>query len=117
MPQIARTIQIVARPVGLPKTTNCARVDLPLPAPAAGKVLLQTHRVLLAPPCMAAWRRPAWRADADRAQYLATMPDWLATGAIKAREDVTHGLDQMVPACLAVLEGRNVGKGAVHLAD
>jgi NADPH-dependent curcumin reductase CurA len=30
---------------------------------------------------------------------------------------VTEGLDQMVPAFLAMLEGRNFGKALVHLAD
>ena len=54
---------------------------------------------------------------ADRAEFTATMSQWLATGAIRAREDVTEGLDQMVPAFIAMLEGRNFGKTLVKLAD
>lgn len=41
MPQTARTIQLVARPVGAPKPTDFRIAALPLPDPGAGEVLLQ----------------------------------------------------------------------------
>ncbi len=40
-PQIARTIQLVARPVGAPKPADFRIADLPLPDPGPGEVLLR----------------------------------------------------------------------------
>jgi NADPH-dependent curcumin reductase CurA len=55
--------------------------------------------------------------DADRVEFEATMSGWLAAGAIRYREDVSHGLESMVPAFIGMLEGHNFGKTLVHLAD
>ncbi len=41
MTQIARTIQLVARPVGAPKPSDFRIASLPLPDPAPGEILLQ----------------------------------------------------------------------------
>lgn len=54
---------------------------------------------------------------ADAPEFGAQMAAWLATGAVKYREDVTEGLDQMVAAFIDMLAGRNFGKTLIHLAD
>jgi NADPH-dependent curcumin reductase CurA len=54
---------------------------------------------------------------ADAPAFRAEMADWLASGAVKAREDVTLGLDSMVEAFVGMLQGRNFGKTLVKLAD
>lgn len=54
--------------------------------------------------------------DADTPEFEAAMSAWLAQGAIKYREDISHGLDSMVPAFIGMLEGQNFGKTLVHLA-
>ncbi|MFN5999191.1 MAG: NADP-dependent oxidoreductase [Paracoccaceae bacterium] len=53
---------------------------------------------------------------ADRPAFEAEMSGWLANGSIHHREDVSKGLDSMVPAFIGMLEGRNFGKTLVHLA-
>lgn len=41
MPRISRTIQLVVRPQGLPKTSDFRLAEVPLPDPGPGEVLLQ----------------------------------------------------------------------------
>jgi NADPH-dependent curcumin reductase len=53
----------------------------------------------------------------DTPEFEAAMSEWLAQGAIRYREDVTHGLDSMVGAFIGMLEGRNFGKTLVRLSD
>jgi hypothetical protein len=53
---------------------------------------------------------------ADRPEFEAAMLAWLADGRIRQREDVSEGLDAMVPAFIGMLEGRNFGKTLIHLA-
>ncbi len=52
---------------------------------------------------------------ADRPAFEAEMTTWLASGQITHKEDVTDGLDSMVPAFIGMLEGRNFGKTLVRL--
>lgn len=52
----------------------------------------------------------------DTPEFESAMSAWLAQGAIKYREDVSEGLDSMVPAFIGMLEGKNFGKTLVHLA-
>jgi len=52
-----------------------------------------------------------------RPEFLTAMSGWLASGAISCREDITQGLENMVDAFTAMLEGRNFGKALVKLAD
>ncbi len=54
---------------------------------------------------------------ADRGEFEAAMAGWLATDAVRHREDVAEGLDSMVTAFIGMLEGRNFGKTLVKLAD
>jgi hypothetical protein len=45
------------------------------------------------------------------------MSAWLREGKLKYREDIVRGLENALPALVSVLEGRNVGKQLVQLAD
>ena len=53
--------------------------------------------------------------SADTAEFETAMARWLADGSIRYREDVSQGLDSMVPAFIGMLEGRNFGKTLVRL--
>lgn len=53
--------------------------------------------------------------SADTAEFDAAMARWLAEGAIRYREDTSHGLDSMVAAFIGMLQGRNFGKTLVRL--
>jgi NADPH-dependent curcumin reductase CurA len=50
-------------------------------------------------------------------EFLKTMAPLVASGAIKAREDVVEGLENAVPAFIGLLQGRNFGKLVVRVAD
>ena len=54
--------------------------------------------------------------SADGPEFEAQMAAWLASGAIRYREDVTEGLENMVPAFIAMLQGGNFGKTLVRVA-
>ncbi|MEO8241327.1 MAG: NADP-dependent oxidoreductase [bacterium] len=54
-------------------------------------------------------------ADAD--EFHRKMAHWLASGAVKYREDVTDGLDNMVATFIGMLEGKNFGKTLIKLSD
>jgi NADPH-dependent curcumin reductase CurA len=47
---------------------------------------------------------------AQRNDFLRDMGGWLASGAVKYREDVVEGIDNTVPAFIGLLQGRNFGK-------
>ena len=51
----------------------------------------------------------------DRPAFEAEMSGWLASGQLRHREHISHGLDSMVPAFIGMLEGRNFGKTLVRL--
>ena len=53
----------------------------------------------------------------DLPAFQTRMATWLASGAVRYREDVSHGLNTMVPAFIGLLEGRNFGKALVKVAD
>ena len=53
----------------------------------------------------------------DAPEFYHQMADWLKASDIRYREDVTEGLDQMVPTFIGMLEGRNFGKTLIKLAD
>lgn len=50
-----------------------------------------------------------------RADFVRDMSAWFAAGRIQVREDLSTGLDQVVPAFIGMLEGRNFGKTLVKL--
>lgn len=47
--------------------------------------------------------------------FTRQMSEWLATGAIKVREDVTDGLEHAPAAFIGMLTGANVGKTLVRI--
>lgn len=47
---------------------------------------------------------------AQREDFLRDMGAWVASGAVKYREDVVEGLENTVPAFIGLLQGRNFGK-------
>ncbi|MFE2210885.1 NADP-dependent oxidoreductase [Streptomyces canus] len=55
--------------------------------------------------------------DDLRPEFEQRVADWLRSGTITARETVTDGLDSAAGALLALLDGGNVGKMLVRLAD
>lgn len=53
----------------------------------------------------------------DGPEFHAQMSAWLKTGAVRYREDVTHGLENMVATFIGMLRGQNFGKTLIKLAD
>lgn len=52
-----------------------------------------------------------------RPEFESRVADWLGSGRVTARETVTDGLDSAAQALLALLDGGNVGKMLVRLAE
>ena len=50
-------------------------------------------------------------------EFYTTVPEKLARGEIKYREDVSHGLDKVGDVILAVQKGTNKAKAVIHVAD
>lgn len=50
-------------------------------------------------------------------EFYTTVPEKLAKGEIKYREDVSHGLDKVGDVILAVQKGTNKAKAVIHVAD
>ncbi|MEO8296246.1 MAG: NADP-dependent oxidoreductase [Burkholderiales bacterium] len=50
-----------------------------------------------------------------RADFVRDMGAWYQAGRIRMREDLSHGLEQAVPAFIGMLQGRNFGKTLVKL--
>jgi NADPH-dependent curcumin reductase CurA len=50
-----------------------------------------------------------------RAEFYAAMGPWVASGAVKSRETVTEGLENMPDAFLGLFKGENIGKMLVRL--
>ena len=51
-----------------------------------------------------------------RAEFAETVSGWLRSGDLVVRETVREGLEDAVPAFLALLQGGNTGKMIVRLA-
>lgn len=49
--------------------------------------------------------------------FLRDMGQWVAEGRVRAREHVTEGLENAPDAFMGLLEGRNLGKAIVRVAD
>jgi NADPH-dependent curcumin reductase CurA len=49
------------------------------------------------------------------AEFYAAMGPWVASGAVKSRETVTEGLENMPDAFLGLFKGENIGKMLVRL--
>lgn len=50
-------------------------------------------------------------------EFQRDMSAWVAAGRVKLREDVVAGMENAPAAFIGLLEGRNVGKAVVRLAD
>lgn len=50
-------------------------------------------------------------------EFYDTVPEKLAKGEIKYREEVTHGLDKVGDVILGVQKGTNKAKAVIHVAD
>lgn len=50
-----------------------------------------------------------------RADFERDMGAWYKQGKIMVREDVSHGLEQTIPAFIGMLQGRNFGKTVIQL--
>lgn len=49
--------------------------------------------------------------------FFSTIPEKVASGKIKYREDIYDGLDKVGDGLLCVMQGKNRGKAVVHVAD
>jgi NADPH-dependent curcumin reductase CurA len=54
--------------------------------------------------------------DAERAQALADLQSWVASGQLKVQEDIMHGLESTPKALIGLLAGDNRGKRMVQVA-
>lgn len=52
-----------------------------------------------------------------RSAFLADMTTWLRAGAVKSRETIVEGLEHAPTALIGLLQGENIGKMLVKLAD
>jgi len=52
----------------------------------------------------------------QRPAFLREMGEWVASGAVRHREDVVRGLENAPEAFIGLLEGKNVGKLVIELA-
>jgi NADPH-dependent curcumin reductase CurA len=51
-----------------------------------------------------------------KAEFMAEMSGWLATGKVKYREDITQGIENAPSAFIGMLQGKNFGKKIVRIA-
>lgn len=51
-----------------------------------------------------------------RPQFLSDMGEWVATGAVRYKEDIVDGIDAAPGAFIGLLEGKNFGKLVVRVA-
>ena len=51
-----------------------------------------------------------------KAEFMAEMSGWLATGKVKYREDITQGIENAPSAFIGMLKGKNFGKKIVRIA-
>ena len=52
-----------------------------------------------------------------RDEFLADMRKWIAEGKMKYRETIMEGIEQAPHALIGLLQGENIGKMLVKLAD
>jgi NADPH-dependent curcumin reductase len=50
-------------------------------------------------------------------EFTETMSEWLKSGQVRLETTLYQGFDQIVPAFLAMLEGRNTGKSIIRIAE
>jgi NADPH-dependent curcumin reductase CurA len=50
-------------------------------------------------------------------EFYSTVPQWIANGELKIKEDVTKGLEQAADALVGIFQGKNFGKAVIQIAD
>ncbi len=50
-------------------------------------------------------------------EHLENMQRWLHDGSLKAKLDVTEGIDHAGEALVGMLQGKNFGKAVLHVRD
>jgi NADPH-dependent curcumin reductase CurA len=49
--------------------------------------------------------------------FYSKVPQWIANGEIKIKEDVTKGLEQAPEALVGIFQGKNFGKAVIQIVD
>lgn len=49
--------------------------------------------------------------------FYKEVPEWIATGKVKIREEIAEGLDKVGDLFVAVQKGYNTGKAVIKVAD
>ena len=49
--------------------------------------------------------------------FLSDMSNWIKSGKIRYREDITEGLENAVPAFQGLLRGENTGKSVIQVSQ
>ncbi len=50
-------------------------------------------------------------------EFYSKVPQWIASGELKIKEDVTKSLKQAPEAIVGIFEGKNFGKAVVQIAE
>jgi NADPH-dependent curcumin reductase CurA len=50
-------------------------------------------------------------------EFYSKVPQWIANGELKIKEDVTNGLEQAADAVAGIFQGKNFGKAVIQIAD
>jgi NADPH-dependent curcumin reductase CurA len=59
--------------------------------------------------------KPLW--DKYFKEHQEKLSAWIADGSVKARLDVTEGIDNAIKGFLAMLTGKNFGKAVIKIHD
>jgi NADPH-dependent curcumin reductase CurA len=50
-------------------------------------------------------------------EFYSKVPQWIANGELKIKEDVTNGLEQAADSLVGIFQGKNFGKAVIQIAD
>jgi len=50
-------------------------------------------------------------------EFYSKVPQWIANGELKVKEDVTKGLEHAAEALVGIFHGKNFGKAVIQIAD
>jgi NADPH-dependent curcumin reductase CurA len=50
-------------------------------------------------------------------EFYSKVPQWIAKGEIKVKEDVTKGLENAADAIIGIFQGKNFGKAVIQIAS
>jgi len=49
--------------------------------------------------------------------FYSKVPKWISNGELKAKEDLTKGLEHAAEALVGIFQGKNFGKAVIQIAD